>query len=378
MVGARRPDRRGGGGQRDPDAAGTGRGGPAAWLGQDAPHAPLRGRPAPRPTCASRLAPARHRLSRRPDARCRLPGGGRRRGTRPRRRRLPSRTRCGRASLGRSASDVAAAASQPPSPMPWGSPHRVLRVPSLQARSPLRHRVPAAARSPHRRRSGGCTLAGCDLLPWPGEPSASAGTLVRRVRLPLLLLLLRRRAAAERAPGRLAGDGARGPASELASAVPTRRAGGSRPGRREGRWLGEARRCAEPMRVPRGRGFAGTRPAPGPCVRARPAPASGRAPNLGYDGRAGTRRQRLQHEPRGPHLLWWGRRAAFSRFFSHSSSRESRFHGTTRLPLPEGKFGPDLHLASSGAVASGSLAPTLLLLRPAVKSLAAPSPLSCT
>ncbi|KAK7832993.1 hypothetical protein U0070_012149, partial [Myodes glareolus] len=85
-----------------------------------------------------------------------------------------------------------------------------------------------------------------------------------------------------------------------------------------------------------------------PRPRPVPAPASGRAPYLGYDGRAGTRRQRLQHEPRGPYLLWWGRRAAFSRLFSHSSSRESRFPGTTRLPLPEGKFGPDLHLASSG------------------------------
>lgn len=236
--------------------------------------------------------------------------------------------------------------------MPWGAPHRVLRVPSLPGplssppprprRGPLssppplrglhprRLRPPSVARGAERER-GDSGPPRATAAP-PAAAAASSG---------------RRRARAGQTGGRRSARPSE-PASEPASAVPTRRAGGSRPGRREGRCLGEARRCAEPMRAPRGRGFAGTRPAPGPCVRARPAPASGRAPNLGYDGRAGTRRQRLQHEPRGPYLLWWGRRAAFSRLFSHSSSRESRFPGTTRLPLPEGKFGPDLYLASSG------------------------------
>lgn len=81
------------------------------------------------------------------------------------------------------------------------------RVHPFQARSLHRHRVPhrpalltAAAPGLHPRRLRPRSVA--------GEPSASAPSIVRRA------LLLRRRAAAERAPTRLAGGGARGRESE--------------------------------------------------------------------------------------------------------------------------------------------------------------------
>lgn len=376
MVGARRPDRRGGGGQRDPDAAGTGRGGPAAWLGQDAPHAPLRGRPAPRPTCASRLAPARHRLSRRPDARCRLPGGGRRRGTRPRRRRLPSRTRCRRASLGRSASDVAAAASQPPSPMPWvaptassASPHSRPALLSATASPPrpalLTAAAPGAAPSPaatsfrgpgNRARARGlwsaecgCRSSCCCCVVGP-PPSARRADWRATERAA--------QRASWRARSRRGARGVRGP--------------------EEGRGGGWERPGAAPNQCARLGGGASPGPAPPParvCAPGRLLPQAAlptwvTTAELARGGSASSMSPGGLTSCGGAGGL---RSPGFSATPPHAS-----LASTARpafLCLRASSVGISTLLR---AVASGSLAPTLLLLRPAVKSLAAPSPPSCT
>lgn len=151
-----------------------------------------------------------------------------------------------RASLGRSAFDVAAGASQPPSAaMPGGPPPRPL-MPGPLSSLPPRPRLRPPARSPHRRRrSGGCTLAGCDRVPWPGSraraPRGSSGERSCCVVGPLPPPPPSARRLDWRAAER---------AAERASAVPTRSTGGSRPGRREGRWLGEAGRREEPIRAP--------------------------------------------------------------------------------------------------------------------------------
>lgn len=265
-----------------------------------------RGRPARRvqPVQAGLPQPA----ARRPDAGCRLPGGGRRRGTRPRRRRLPTedqlpprippplRFRRGGGRVPTSLPDAL-------------GPYRVRPTPGPLSSQPPRPHTP----HPPTHRAALLTAAAPGLLhprrprprPVAGEPSASAAAASSG----------RRRARADQTDWRTAG---RAPHGERARS--RRSARGARgPEEGEGRWLGGGGAAARDQCARPGGGASLGAAHHSRC--AWPAPASGRAQSWGSDGGAGTWLQGVQQEPRGPRLPRRGRRLASFPLFGHSSSR---------------------------------------------------------